>query len=356
MKKALLWVGGALALAFLALTVVNASWLAPHPAGAPKQVAQRALAPQLARSVSAQGDADCRSDRIEQPYHRYLPNTRSSILRAQKMGAWLVEVDARLTTDGEVVLFEPERLDCITDGSGPVGEAGLDTMRSLDPGYGVTVADGTTPFRGEGARIITLDEALSALPLRGRLMVHLAGSDPALPDAVAAVFDRLDRDPTAKGDAFFGSGEQVARLREALPDVWAFSPARARQCTNSYVRYGWTGYVPQQCRGETMLIALDQQTLLWGWPDRLIARMREHDVTIVIEGPRSSGPNPGTDAVDGITLPEQLTQIPASFNGYVFTDDAFTTLPALITRFDDRSQAEIDASDAALARRRRAKD
>ena len=348
MKKSALWIAGVLALGFLVLTVINASWLAPNPAGAPKQVAQRALAPQKTQdAISNSGDC---AARIEEPYHRYLPNTRASILRAQKMGAWMVEVDARLTADGEVVLLEHDRLDCITDGSGSVGETSLDQLRRLHAGYGYALEDDSHPFRGEGARIITLREAIRALPLRGRLMVHLSNDDPALGNAVAESFTAVGRDPAAKNDAFYGPASALAPIRAAFPESWGFDPDKARECTADYRRIGWSGYLPQSCRGATMLIALDEQATLWGWPDRLIARMEAHDGRIVVEGPR----DPRTDPIDGITLPEQLTQIPSSFNGYVWTDDAFTTLPALITRFDDRSQAEIDASEAALDRRRAA--
>ena len=63
----------------------------------------------------------------------------------------------------------------------------------------------------------------------------------------------------------------------------------------------------------------------------------------------------GGDRLAGLTFPEQLGEIPASFNGYALVDDGFTVIPALINRFDDRSQAEIDAAQAALERRRAAR-
>ena len=81
--------------------------------------------------------------------------------------------------------------------------------------------------------------------------------------------------------------------------------------------------------------------------------MEAAGVEIIIEGP---GEPLGESELAGIALPEQLTQIPSSFNGYVWTDDAFNTLPALIPRFDNRTQEEIDSSQAALERRRRGYD
>nr|WP_298931613.1 glycerophosphodiester phosphodiesterase family protein [uncultured Erythrobacter sp.] len=347
MKKYALWGGMAFALVVLVLSITNASWLAPYPAGAPKQITHRAFAPQV-RQAWEEG---CLATRIETPYHRHLPNTRDSILRADRMGGWMIEVDAQLTGDGEIVLLTEDNLDCATDGTGLVGETALADIQTLDAGYGYQVQDeaGTRyPFRGKGAVIPTLGEIARAIPRQARLMVHLKSDDLALADGVAKALKAIDRDPQKTGDAFYGSAAGVARIKELYPDVWAFNPEQARQCTADYTLTGWTGMVPSSCENGTMIIALDDQSLLWGWPNRLIARLEGAGAEILIEAPGIAA----TSEVNGVDLPEQLTEIPSSFNGYVWTDDAFTTLPALIPSFDRRTQKEIDASQAALERRR----
>jgi len=346
-RRMALWGGFVLALAFLALTITNASWLAPYPAGAPKQIAHRALAPQ----VRGSWDTDCTATAIETPYHRHIANTRESILRADRMGAWLVEVDPQVTADGEVVLLTEPTLGCATDGRGPVSSATLERIRELDAGFGYQLLEETGPvhpFRSEALTIPTLGEIARAIPRQARLMIHLNG-DAALADAVAGALKMVERDPAAKGDAFYGTAPAIARIREIYPQAWAFTAQEARQCTADYKLTGWTGLVPASCERGTMLIALDDQALLWGWPNRLIARLESVGAKIIMEAPGL--PTPGH--VKGITLPEQLTEVPSSFNGYVWTDDAFTTLPALIPRFDNRTQEEIDASQAALERRRK---
>lgn len=348
MKKYALWGGMVFALAILTLSITNASWLAPYPAGAPKQIAHRAMAPQVREAW----EESCRATRIETPYHRHIANTRDSVMRADRMGAWHVEVDAQLTADGEIVLLTESDLDCATDGTGPVGSATLEQIAALDAGYGYRSDDGSGanyPFRGKGLTIPTLGEIARAIPPQAKLMVHLNSDDAALAEAVAKAFKAIDRDPVSKRDAFYGEPAAIARIRELYPDIWAFNPEEARQCTSDYTLSGWTGLLPSSCQGKTMLITLDEQGLLWGWPNRLIARMAEYDGTILIEGTRGAAPG----EVAGINLPEQLTEIPSSFNGYVWTDDAFTTLPALIQRYDNRNQEEIDASQAALERRRK---
>ncbi|BDI59710.1 glycerophosphodiester phosphodiesterase family protein [Qipengyuania nanhaisediminis] len=345
MKRYALWAGAVFAVLLLALSVTNASWLAPDPKGAPKQVANGAIGPEAVDPA-----AECGRARIYEPASRHLPNTRESVLRADRMGAWLVEVDARQTTDGAVVLFGSDDLACLTDGSGALGDRTLAGLQALDAGHGYRVGEDAHPFRDKGHRIETLTAVADALPSHGKLMVHLAADDPAFLDAVLAALVAAGRKPASSGDAFYGPPAAIASLREREPGAWAFSPQEARQCTDDYVLTGWTGIVPESCENGTMLVALDEQAFLWGWPNRLIARLESVGARIVIEGPGEAAPG----EVAGITLPEQLTEIPDSFNGYVWTDDAFVTLPALVSRYDNRNAAEIEAAQAALERRRAA--
>ncbi|MBD2843285.1 glycerophosphodiester phosphodiesterase family protein [Erythrobacter rubeus] len=348
MKKFALWGGMGFAILILVLSITNASWLAPNPIGAPKQIAHRGLH-QLYDKTGVGRDT-CTADRIYQPYHRYLENTVASVVRAQKMGAWLVEVDVAPTKDGEVVVFHDWTLDCRTDGTGPVRDATLEELKALDIGHGYTADGGQTyPFRGKfiGA-MPTLEEVARALPPRGRLMINFKSKDSAEADLVSTSLLAMGRDPAQSGDAFYGHSGPIDRIRNLHPDAWAWNPDEARACSEDYVAYGWTGYLPEICRGNTMLIPLNYQWAFWGWPNRLIARMEAYRGEVIVIGPI------GDNLPRGITLPEQLSEIPSSFNGYVWTEDAFTTLPALFPRFDNRSQEEIDAAQAALARRRAA--
>ena len=348
MKKIALWAGMAFALAFLILTVVNASWLAPEPKGSPKLIAHRGLY-QMYDKEGVERDT-CTADRIYPPYHRYLENTIPSVLRAQKLGAWMVEVDIAPTKDDELVVFHDWTLDCRTEGIGNVRDATLEELKALDIGYGYTTDGGQTfPFRGKFVGAMpTFEEVAQALPLRGRLMINFKSKDPAEADLVAAKLEAVGRNPVEAGDAFYGHSGPINRIREIYPDVWAWNQQNAKACSQDYVTYGWSGYVPESCRGETMLVPLNYQWAFWGWPNRLIARMEAYGGRVIVIGPI------GENLPRGLTLPEQLTEIPASFNGYVWVEDGFTALPALFPSFDNRTQEEIDASQAALKRRRNA--
>lgn len=349
MRLFLRWGLPALALVFLALTVTNASWIAAEPVGSPQLIAHRGIAQDFDRTGVSRDT--CTATRIEKPFHRYLENTREGILRADKLGAAFVEVDVAPTADGEVMLFHDWTLDCRTDGAGPVREASAEDLRALDIGYGYTADEGETyPFRGSGiGKMPTLGEVARAMPPRGHLMINFKSGDAAEADLVSAKLAEVGRDPVASGDAFYGAPEVIARVRELYPEVWAWSPAEARQCTEDYLLFGWSGYLPASCRGATMVIPLNYQWLFGGWPNRLIARMEAHGGRIIVTGPYVSG-EPNT----GLTLPEQFTEIPSSFNGYVWVEDTFNLAPALYQRFDNRTFAEKEAGHAGLERRRSA--
>lgn len=346
MKVWLRRAGFLLALLILVGTFLNASWLAPDPVGAPKIIAHRGLY-QLYDKTDVGRDT-CTADRIEQPYHFYIENTVESVRRALKLGAWMVEVDIAPTADDRVVVFHDWTLDCRTAGSGPVRDATLEELKALDIGHGYTADGGATyPFRGQFTGAMpTFEELAAALPKRGRLMVNFKSKDPGEADLLARAYAATGRDPVAAGDGFYGHEGPIGRIRELYPDAWSWDTQGARACSQDYVLYGWSGYLPHSCRGETLLVPLNYQWAFWGWPNRLIARMEAHGGRVIVIGPI------GENLPRGLTLPEQLGEIPDSFNGYVWVEDSFTVIPALIQQFDDRTQTEIDAAAEALERRR----
>lgn len=337
MRKWTVRIGTPIAVLILAMTFLHASWLAPDPKGAPKLVAHRGIA-QLYDNRGVGRDT-CTADRIEQPWHSYLENTVEGIKRARELGAWMVEIDIAPTADGELAVFHDWTLDCRTDGTGPIREATMEELKTLDMGHGYTADGGETyPFRGEFVGAMpNIEEAVHALGLKGRMMVNFKSGDAEEADLIAAKLNAIGRDPSAKGDAFYGHPDPVNRIRELYPDVWAWSPQEARRCSEDYVKLGWTSVLPESCRGKTMIIPLNYQWAFWGWPNRLIARMEEYGGQIIVVGPHDG------NAATGITLPEQLTEIPASFNGYVWVEDGLNVIPALIQRFDDRSEEERTA-------------
>ncbi|UCC24796.1 MAG: glycerophosphodiester phosphodiesterase [Gemmatimonadales bacterium] len=85
-------------------------------------------------------------------------------LAVEGYDADMLELDCRLTRDGQVVVIHDETVDRTTDGSGRVRDMTLQDLQMLDAGYHFTDPAGHHSFRGRGARVPLLQELLEALP------------------------------------------------------------------------------------------------------------------------------------------------------------------------------------------------
>ena len=337
----------AAAVILLILTFINASWLAGAPRGGIKLIAHRAVS-QLFDHKGLERDS-CTATRIEQPVHDYLENTLRSLQAARQMGADMVELDISPTSDGDVAVFHDWTLDCRTDGKGNVRDHSMAELKQLDPGYGYTADGGKTfPFRGkQKGTIPTVKEVLEALPATP-IAFNFKSKDASEADLLAQVLKNVRRDPEKLRDSFYGDPAPIARIRKIYPNVWAWSKESAKACTMDYVKYGWTTIVPASCRNGTLVVPLNRQWAFWGWPNRTLQRMEKVGARVLIVGPR------GGKQGMGLTLPEQLGEIPSTFKGYVWVEDIWTVGPGLRSNRDIRTQAEQDAAEAGLKRRREA--
>lgn len=155
--------------------------------------------------------------------------------RALALGADGVELDVRLSKDGEVVVVHDDDLARTTDRRGPIAGLTADELARVDAGARFEQAGGT-PFRGQGFGIPRLADVLAHLPALP-FIIELKGADPAIAYASVEVVRRagaLDR------VCFGGFADRVLRAaRQAGPDVCT-SAARneirwALYC--SYVRW-----------------------------------------------------------------------------------------------------------------------
>jgi glycerophosphoryl diester phosphodiesterase len=76
----------------------------------------------------------------------------------------MLEMDVRLTRDGEVVVFHDSTLERTTNGSGLVADHTLAELRALDAGHRFRDPNGNHSYRGRGATIPTLEEVVQACP------------------------------------------------------------------------------------------------------------------------------------------------------------------------------------------------
>ena len=82
-------------------------------------------------------------------------NTLSAIHNAIKLGVDYVELDIRVTKDGQLVIMHDEQVDRTTNGKGAIGDLDLSTIRTLDAGS-------KFDLKYAGEKVPTFDEVLDA--------------------------------------------------------------------------------------------------------------------------------------------------------------------------------------------------
>jgi glycerophosphoryl diester phosphodiesterase len=143
-------------------------------------------------------------------------NTLAGIRMAAARGLRWIEIDAKLTSDGMLILLHDDRVDRTTNGTGPAAAMNFETVRGLDAGSWFD-----PKFAGE--RVPTLVEAIDlmlALDLGCNVEIKpCPGREMETAAAVAATL--LKHWPATYGRLVVSSFEQaaMARFRDLAPDL-----------------------------------------------------------------------------------------------------------------------------------------
>jgi glycerophosphoryl diester phosphodiesterase len=309
LRRALLVVASA----GLALWLGNQSvWVDPPAAGA-WLLAHRGV--HQTYPLEGVGNDTCTATRIAPPRHGHVENTLPSMAAALAAGAEMVEFDVHPTADGEVVVFHDWTLDCRTDGRGVTREATLARLKALDVGHGYSADGGRSfPLRGRGVGLMpSLDEVLQRFPQQ-RFLVHVKSRDPAEGALLARKLAHVPAEPLARL-VVYGSHEPLDALQAALPAVRVASRRSLMQCLTRYAVLGWSGHVPPACRNSLVLVPSNVAPWQWGWPHRLVRRLRAAGSDVVVLGPYTGG-----DFSSGIDDAEALARLPADYAGGLWTN------------------------------------
>lgn len=315
------YVLAAIAAAAVAVSLLNASWLAPHPSGRLVLVAHRGLAQQFPREGVT--NETCTATRIRPPEHNFIENTLYSMDNAVRYGAGAIELDVHPTTDGKMAVFHDWTLECRTNGKGVVREHSLADLKALDVGYGYTADGGRTfPLRGRGiGGMPSVEEVLIRFP-RTQFFFHFKSKDPSDADLLAAAFGRAGV-PIDERFAFYGDEVVTGHMQRLAPGAWVFSNQQVKACGKDYAKWGWSGIVPQSCRNGTIIVPLNYRWLAWGWPNRFLDRMSKAKTKVILFGDYRDGVAAGIESV------EQIEKVPRDFRGYLWIEDFYTVGRAL---------------------------
>ena len=314
MSKFLKRAAAALAIAAAGVWAFNASLFAPRFSGdGPRIIAHRGVHQDFDRAGLT--NETCTAARLIPTDHGLMENTLPSMEAAFDLGADVVEIDIHLTSDGRLAVFHDWTLDCRTDGSGNTEDATLAELQALDIGYGYTADGATFPLRGRGVGLMpSFDQVMQAFP-DGRFLIDIKSGDPAVGEALVAVLE-AHPDWRARVWGVYGGPRPVAAYQAAFPEARTFTAPRVKACLKGYVATGWFGRVPAACENTAVYVPVNYARLMWGWPNRFVARLEAAGSTVVLIGPHERG-SVGTRGLDTAEL---FDRVPNAFAGYVQTD------------------------------------
>ena len=140
-------------------------------------------------------------------------NTIEAFELAAKMGADGIELDVRLTKDGEVVIFHDNTLDRMTNMRGTIPEYTLAELKAMDFGYGF--------FKNKRTdyKIATLDEVYELVaPLDMIVNVEIKEKTPEIIAVCDAIAKRNKMEDKLIYSCF--NHYQIRRVKEQIPNAF----------------------------------------------------------------------------------------------------------------------------------------
>ncbi|MBN1430161.1 MAG: hypothetical protein JXB07_17460 [Anaerolineae bacterium] len=275
-KRAILMVGG-LFIAFLLFQYFYTG--SPHdipPKTGFEVVAHRGVHQNFQRDT-VDPLTGCEAQHISEPPHEYIENTLEAIEAAFSFGATIVEIDIKLSSDNQLVIFHDDMLECRTDGTGVVSDHPLSYLQKLDVGYGYTPDNGTTyPLRGKGiGKMPTLIEVLHTFPDKKFLIDH---KDGAMVSA-QLLAETLKDLPTEQQSLlyYWGTEKTYQYLHSKVPSVTRLfcNRSQMKQWILPYLLTAGIADIPPESKGYVMALTPQYTHFVWGWPYRFLGKVSD---------------------------------------------------------------------------------
>lgn len=171
-------------------------------------------------------------------------DTMLAFENAVHIGADVLEMDAHITKDGQIVLMHDEEVDRTTDGEGLIEEITLDNLKKLDAAYDWSIDDGKTfPYRGQGIQVPTLEEVFQRFP-QMRYVIEIKLTKNPIEKPLCDLIRRYSmQDKTLIGSFH---DDAMRNFRATCPEV---ATSAARNEVRNYVLLGkaflWGFYLPR---------------------------------------------------------------------------------------------------------------
>ncbi|GIK08606.1 MAG: glycerophosphoryl diester phosphodiesterase [Anaerolineaceae bacterium] len=153
--------------------------------------------------------------------------------KAVEIGADVLEMDAHITKDGQIVLMHDEKVDRTTDGAGLIEDLTLAELKQLDAAYRWSADNGATfPYRGRGIQVPALEELFQKFP-QLHYVIEIKLTENPIEQPLCSLIRKYDMQDKVLVASFHD--EAMQNFRAACPEV-ATSASRGE--TTKFVLLG----------------------------------------------------------------------------------------------------------------------
>jgi glycerophosphoryl diester phosphodiesterase len=144
-------------------------------------------------------------------------NTLFAFERATALDVDMLDMDVRLSRDGQLLVLHDADVGRTTNGSGLVAELDAAEVLTLDAGYRWTADGGESyPYRNQGIRIPTFAEVLARYP-RSAKSVELKNAEPAAAEQLCQMLKAANQERRVVVSSFYESS--LRAFREQCPTI-----------------------------------------------------------------------------------------------------------------------------------------
>ncbi|MCC6299178.1 MAG: glycerophosphodiester phosphodiesterase [Anaerolineales bacterium] len=171
-------------------------------------------------------------------------DTMFAFENAVHIGSDVLEMDAHITKDGQIVLMHDEEVDRTTDGSGLIEEMTLAELKQLDAAYDWSNDEGKSfPYRGQGIQVPTLDEVFESFP-NMRYVIEIKLTENPIDKPLCDLIRKFNMQDKVLVGSFHD--EAMKNFRATCPEV---ATSAASDEVRNYVLLGkaflWGFYLPK---------------------------------------------------------------------------------------------------------------
>ena len=144
-------------------------------------------------------------------------DTMYAFEKAVEIGADVLEMDAHITKDREIVLLHDEEVDRTTNGTGLIEEMTIDELKQLDAAYQWSNDGGQTfPFRGQSIQVPTLEELFQKFP-QMRYVIEIKLTQNPIDKPLCALIRQYEMQEKVMVASFHD--EAMQNFRETCPEI-----------------------------------------------------------------------------------------------------------------------------------------